>query len=204
MLKAIVPSKCYLLFMLLSISLLSSADHVSKDIKSPSQLIKALQTGGHIIYMRHGPTFHDQKDQAKNTFESCDNQRNISIQGREAVGKIAHALKKSNIPIGQVFSSPFCRCKDTAKIAFGHFKVLQALKFSMTKDAAESKKLGDTLHNLMTESEVTDKNQVYVGHTSNLRDGLGIWPKPEAVMVIFKKEKDTLIYKGMIKPNDWP
>ena len=39
-------------------------------------------------------------------------------------------------------------------------------------------------------------NTVYVGHTANLKDGLGVWPKPEGVMAIFKKQGNKIIFKG--------
>ncbi len=180
------------------------AGQVSTQLHTPAQLIKALQSGGHIMYMRHGPTLRDQKDASNNPLKSCDNQRNLSPDGRAAVAKIGASLKALNIPIGGVFSSPFCRCKDTAQLVFGDYKVIDDLKFSLTKNKAESKQLGDTLYSLFENSPITAKNQVFVGHTSNLREGLGVWPKPEAVVVVFQKHKGELIYKGMIKPYEWP
>jgi len=56
----------------------------------------------------------------------------------------------------------------------------------------------------MMNSDAGSKNVAFVGHTSNLRDGLGIWPKPEGAMVIFHKRENKIIYKGMIKPDEWP
>ena len=56
---------------------------------------------------------------------------------------------------------------------------------------------------MMLNSKVSTKNSVFVGHTSNLRDGLGIWPKPEGVIAIFKKRGNSLVFKGVIKPDDW-
>ena len=50
----------------------------------------------------------------------------------------------------------------------------------------------------------TKANTVFVGHTANLRDGLGVWPKPEGVFVIFKKVDGNIIFLGMITPGQWP
>ena len=197
--------RCYLTLLLTGcLSVFAFADHVSTQLHTPAQLIKALQGGGHIIYMRHGPTVHSQKDAIVGALGSCNRQRNLSTAGRELVKDIGFKIKALNIPIGEVFSSPFCRCQDTAQLAFGVFKVIDELKFSMTKNMAESKQLGDTLHYMFEKSTITHNNQVFVGHTSNLRDGLGVWPKPEAVVVVFQKLQSKLIYKGMIKPDEWP
>jgi len=182
---------------------LSFSERVIHEIVPTQQLKKAIQSGGYILYMRHAMTDHSKKDNHINTFESCRKQRNLSLQGREQATKIGEAMKALNIPIGKVFSSPFCRCKDTAKLSFGQYSVDQNLQFSMTKDKAESKRLGDYLYQLMKKSKVDSMNMVLVGHTSNLRDGLGVWPQPEGVITVFQKRKGKIFFKGKITPNDW-
>ncbi len=169
-----------------------------------SELIKALQSGGHIIYMRHSQTDHKQKDQGATSLEHCDLQRNLSVAGREMAQSIGSAIKRLNIPIEDVLSSPYCRCKDTAKLAFGDFKIEPNLQFSFSKNDKESKKLGEKLYEMMMSDSNHALNSVFVGHTSNLRDGLGVWPKPEGAVAIFQKLEGRIIYKGLIKPNEWP
>ena len=179
------------------------AERVTHEIVPAQQLIKAIQSGGYILYMRHAMTDHSKKDSRINTFESCGKQRNLSLQGREQAVMIGQAVKRLNIPIGKVLSSPFCRCKDTAKLSFGEYSVDQNLQFSMTKNKAESKRLGNYLYQLMQTSVVDSTNLVLVGHTSNLRDGLGVWPQPEGVIIVFQKRDGKVFYKGKITPEDW-
>ncbi|MBV1921379.1 MAG: histidine phosphatase family protein [Pseudomonadales bacterium] len=109
---------------------------------SPPELITALQSGGHIIYMRHSQTDHKQKDQGATSLEHCDKQRNLSVAGRELAQGIGDTIKRLNIPIANVLSSPYCRCKDTAKLAFGDFRIEPNLQFSFSKNDSESKELG--------------------------------------------------------------
>ncbi|MCW9030869.1 MAG: histidine phosphatase family protein [Gammaproteobacteria bacterium] len=177
---------------------------VTSEILPAHKLIKALQSGGHIIYVRHGPTNHNEKDQYSDDFENCSSQRNLSKQGRAIVTKIGATVRALKIPVGDVLSSPYCRCKDTAKLIFGHFQVEPGLQFSISKNEEEAKQLGQQLHKMMMNSGVDASNRVFVGHTANLKDGLGIWPKPEGVMVVFKKKGKDIIYKGMITPDAWP
>ena len=82
-------------------------------------------------------------------------------------------------------------------------KIEHDLRFSLTKGSEESKQLGQRLYEMMMATEVSGVNEVFVGHTSNLMQGLGIWPKPEGVITVFQKKNDGLVYKGMIKPGQW-
>jgi len=183
---------------------LAVAGNVPEDVLPVSDLIRALQSGGYIIYMRHGLTDHIQRDKDNQDFDDCSEQRNLSEDGRNEVQQIGRRMHALGIPIGAVFSSPYCRCKDTARLAFGRFHIEPDLRFSISKDEEESKRLGERLYTMMMNSEPGSDNAVFVGHTSNLRDGLGIWPKPEGVLVVFQKLEDGLVYKGMITPDAWP
>lgn len=183
-----------------------SAEGKLPGIQSPSVLIEALKGGNLIIYMRHGPTEINIKASNANPidFGACELQRNLSEAGLSLVQRLGASVKLLNIPIGQVKSSPYCRTKDTAQAVFGRFEVDEKLQFSLSKSSEESAILGQYLLDSMLESNDVEKNTVYVGHTSNLKDGLGVWPEPEGVMVIFKKEGNEIIFKGIIKPTDWP
>lgn len=170
---------------------------------SIAELIKGLQSGGYILYMRHGMTNHEQKDNTQD-FTDCTQQRNLSNSGREQIKNMGEIIRALKIPIGEVLSSPYCRAKDTANIAFGKFIIEPKLQFSISKNMQESQLLGEQLKAMMHQASTEKVNAVFVGHTSNLRDGLGIWPKPEGVIVIFQKQQGKLHFRGMIKPNDWP
>ena len=135
-------------------------------------------------------------------FLSCDKQRNLSEDGRVQAKAIGEVISDLQLPIGEVFSSPYCRCKETAQLTFGKYQVIDDLQFSISKSDEESKFLGDQLKSLMLNTPPTKTNVVFVGHTSNLKEGLGVWPKPEGVLVVFKKVDDEITFKGMIKPNE--
>lgn len=191
---------------LLLIMQLTYAEAKRSDIQPAQELIKNLQKGGYIIYMRHGATERKNKKRNKKLvdFNRCETQRNLSNAGKKQVKRIGQIIASLHIPLGKVKSSPYCRTKDTASAVFGDFDIDEQLAFSIGKVTAESKALGEYLHQSMLNSVDKNKNTVFVGHTANLKDGLGVWPKPEGVVVIFKNEGNKIIYKGIIKPNDWP
>jgi phosphohistidine phosphatase SixA len=181
----------------------SFASELIKELVSESELIANIQSGGYVIYMRHGPTNHSQKDIERSNLDDCSSQRNLSDQGRIMMRQIGERLADLNIPIEQVYSSPYCRCRDTAKLVFGKYNIEENLKFSIGENKEESHVLGRWLFDSIMKTDNNQGNTVFVGHTSNLKDGLGVWPKPEGVMAIFKKRKDRLVYKGMIRPDFW-
>jgi len=183
-----------------------SADAKYAAVQPPHKLIEALKSGGYIIYMRHGITTRKDKNRTKKAIDltRCETQRNLTEEGRTQVTRIGAVIKSLNIPIGKVKSSPYCRTKDTAKAVFGDYEVDELLAYSMAKLEKESAMLGQYLHDSILAANDKKNNTVFVGHTANLKDGLGVWPKPEGVAVIFKIEKGNVIFKGMIKPDDWP
>jgi len=183
-----------------------SATEIVSDVKSAQILIEEIKAGGHILYMRHGITKRKDKNRNKTPVDltSCETQRNLTEEGKKQVKRIGAIIKSLSIPIGKVKSSPYCRTKDTAKAVFGEYEVDEKLAYSMSKAQKESEMLGNYLKNIMFKSDDVVRNTVFVGHTANLKDGLGIWPKPEGVVVIFKKEGNKLVFKGTIKPNEWP
>ena len=191
------------LIVLIGVMILNVNQVVFAETKSVEQLVAALQSGGHIIYMRHSITNHDQHDLITEVLGDCNKQRNLSAKGRALATMIGNEITQLAIPIGQVYSSPYCRTKETAQLTFKQFDVVSDLAFSFRKDEYESKRLGEQLRSMMLKTTLTSDNTVLVGHTSNLRDGLGIWPKPEGVWVIFKKTEQGINYLGMITPAEW-
>ena len=188
-----------LIFCLSSPSSFSSTK--SESQLPTNKLVDALKTGGHIIYMRHAKTNHSEKDHGVDRLKNCSQQRNLSQQGRDQATEIGKVLKSLEIPVSEVLSSPYCRCKETAKLAFGKLEVVKDLQFSISKSKEESEFLGKRLKSIMLEANTNTGNVVIVGHTSNLRDGLGVWPKPEGVIAVFKNNKGEISFKGMIPPE---
>ncbi len=193
------------IFLLLGLAMVFNGNHmVHAETRSVNELIERLQSGRYIIYIRHSKTRLDQRDMMSDeVLDDCNNQRNLSYEGKMLATMIADKVKQLAIPIGQVYSSPYCRAKETAQLLFDKVNVEKQLAFSIAKSEIESKKLGEQLRLMMIETPEGPENTVFVGHTSNLRDGLGIWPKPEGVWVIFKKTDSGIKYIGRISPAEW-
>lgn len=82
----------------------------------------ALRGGGHVLYIRHAQTTPGFGDPPGFALENCSTQRNLSEEGRAQARRLGQALAERKVPIGEVLSSPWCRCLETARLAFGRAK----------------------------------------------------------------------------------
>jgi broad specificity phosphatase PhoE len=78
-----------------------------------------LRRGGNVILVRHGSTLPGQGDPPGFRLDDCSTQRNLSNEGREEARRIGERLKRERVPIAKVYTSPWCRCRETAMLAFG-------------------------------------------------------------------------------------
>ena len=78
-----------------------------------------LRQGGLVLLMRHGATEPGLGDPAGFRLDDCRTQRNLSAAGREDARRAGARLRAEGVPIASVFTSPWCRCRETATLAFG-------------------------------------------------------------------------------------
>ena len=74
-----------------------------------------LETGPYVLMMRHAdaPGYSDPDGYNLN---DCSTQRNLGEAGKTQAKMIGQWLKTQGLESAQVFSSPWCRCKDTATL----------------------------------------------------------------------------------------
>ena len=85
-----------------------------------ARLWAQLRHGGNVLLIRHASTEPGPGDPAGFTLDDCSTQRNLSEAGRDEARRIGERLKRERVPIAQVFTSPWCRCRETAMLAFGN------------------------------------------------------------------------------------
>ena len=91
------------------------------------QVWDALKQGGKVVLLRH--THVDIREGIGHLAAgNCAEEVNLSASGVEQAKRIGGAFRAHGIAIGEVFSSPYCRCIDTAKLAFGRATSVQYLK----------------------------------------------------------------------------
>ena len=124
------------------------------------------QEGNKIILIRHSLA-PGGGDPAGFEINDCKTQRNLNKKGINQSKKIGKLFKKNKVPIDQVLSSQWCRCKDTAKYAFGSYKEFTALNstFQTPYNKNEGKQLRE-LYNYVKKWKGKGKNLILITHYS--------------------------------------
>jgi broad specificity phosphatase PhoE len=77
-----------------------------------------LREGGCVVLMRHALTDPGVGDPTNFKLGECSTQRNLSEAGREQARRVGAAFVRERVKLDQVRSSAWCRCVDTAMLAF--------------------------------------------------------------------------------------
>jgi len=138
----------------------------SFQINASEQAWNLAQEGDKIILIRHSLA-PGGGDPPGFKIDDCKTQRNLNRKGINQSKKIGKLFKKNKVPVDQVLSSQWCRCKDTAKYAFGNFKEFTALNstFQSPYNKNETKQLKE-LYNFLKKWDGKGKNLVLVTHYS--------------------------------------
>ena len=92
---------------------------LSLAAQADEALWKLLREGGQVLFIRHATTTPGVGDPPGFRLEDCATQRNLSDEGRAEARRLGESLRARKVPIGEVLSSPWCRCHETARLAFG-------------------------------------------------------------------------------------
>jgi len=136
-------------------------------------LAERLRQGGVVLGLRH--------TSAPGTFDPpgfdlarCETQRNLGDEGREQAQRTGQWLRAQGLAPAAVRSSPWCRCKDTAQLAFGRYVVWDALGSpARSDDAARARQQATLRQALAAASARPGAFEVWVTHQFVLRDLTG-------------------------------
>lgn len=80
--------------------------------------VEALRRGNSVALIRHASTVAGLGDPPQMRLDDCSTQRNLSDEGREQSRRIGQWFASRQLMPSRVRSSQWCRCLDTAKMAF--------------------------------------------------------------------------------------
>ena len=103
------------------LALLAARAAVAGALESEA-LWRRLRDGGHVVLIRHAATVPGVGDPENFKLGACATQRNLSDGGRDDARRIGAAFRARAVPVSQVLSSRWCRCIDTAQLAFGRVR----------------------------------------------------------------------------------
>lgn len=151
------------------------------------ELPALLRKGGCALMLRHAQTEPGVGDPPGYRLDQCSTQRNLSDEGRQQAKRIGQWFKDGKLKPQNVQTSPWCRCKDTAELAFGRFAVLAALGSTFDNRAAQDSQTSELRARL--KKIPAGQFEVWVTHQVNTTALTGEVPAMgEAVLISAKSQ----------------
>lgn len=154
---------------------------------------------GHVILLRHAlaPGTGDPPD-----FElgDCSTQRNLNDAGRKQAQRIGQRLKRAGLGEAPVYTSQWCRCRDTAQaLALGEPQVLTALNsFYERRDEREQRV--DALRQFLAERHEAP-TAILVTHQVNITAVTDVFPASgEAIIARVLKDGSLEVIETVTTP----
>lgn len=142
----------------------------------------ALRAGGHVVLLRHAMA-SGTSEPANFDIDKCNTQRNLSERGKQQARKIGALFGARAAPVERVQSSRYCRCLDTARIAFeAEPEAFEALDPLAADEAGKTRQTAAIMDEIRAYSG--SDLLVMVTHLENIRELTGVSPREgEAVIV---------------------
>ena len=146
-----------------------------------------LRDGGCVLMLRHASTVPGVGDPPGFQLGTCSTQRNLSHAGQDEARHIGAWFRRNKLEPRAVLTSAWCRCIDTAQLAFGRSTAWPALNSSFgdrypANDATSS--LREALH-----AVPAGQFEVWVTHQVNITAITGAVPAQAEGFVLDKQAK---------------
>ncbi|MBG9735665.1 histidine phosphatase family protein [Paenibacillus alvei] len=172
-------------------------------------LLRKLQEGGYILYIRHGETTG--QDKPNLSFNDCSTQKNLNEIGKKHAKTLGTIFEKQKIPVDYpVLTSPYCRTRETAEIAFEkqnmvvneNLAYIYYLEDGQLDD--EQKKIKANIIQMLETQPRHGTNKVIVGHSYPFHESIkGEIPNLGTVVLKPKGQGNGFEFVALIKLEDW-
>jgi phosphohistidine phosphatase SixA len=184
-----------LLLAVLALAGCGSGDEGPRLEPREQALAGALREGGVVLVMRHAKT-ETATDEVE-VLGDCAQQRNLSDVGRAQARKLGHDIRALGVPVEEVRTSPMCRAKETADLAFGRSTIDRRLITPGVVGTAEDDDRRMAALRRMTTAPPGTAT-VLVTHTGNIGGAFGESVEEGDVLVV-RGEREL----GVVRPGDW-
>ena len=168
---------------------------VASSAQASEAIWEALRAPGSVVVVRHSyaPGTFDPPDAR---LDDCSTQRNLDENGRAQARRIGEAFRRSGLVVGPVWSSPRCRCLDTARLAFGKAQPWEVLQGALRDEERRRRQLAE-IRKIIAEHR-DGPPLVLVTHGSVVSDLTGLDVRMGAFVVLQRAPDGTLIVVGQL------
>jgi broad specificity phosphatase PhoE len=157
---------------------------------------RLLSSGGRVVLIRHAVTTPGSGDSNGMRLEHCATQRNLTEAGRDQARRLGAAFERRAVVVDEVLSSPWCRCLETARLAFGRVEVWVPLANLFQRREHEPQQVGEMRRRISTWKG--RGNLVLVSHGSTIAALTGVYLAPAEVLVITPGKTIGFVVEGRI------
>lgn len=180
------------LLLLLVVTRVTAAD-------SEAVIWEALRSGGHVALLRHAiaPGTGDPSEFA---IGDCATQRNLSDEGRGQAQRIGARIRVNGIKRAAVFSSQWCRCRETARLLDLGPVIDLPLLNSFFRDYQRREPQTQQLRQWIAEQALREP-LVLVTHQVNITALTDVYPRSGELVVIRRGQSGEIQVVGTIRTD---
>ena len=168
------------IFKFLIIIFISLTTSIKADLNK--NLINQLKEGEKLIFIRHAYA-PGSGDPTNFNLNDCSTQRNLNDNGIKQSQYIGNFFKANKIKIDKVISSEWCRCKETAKIAFKNYSTNSFLNSFYSSKFLKNKDKQVKAFNYYIKNLESKKNLIFLTHYVFISEVLNYGPSSGEIVV---------------------
>ncbi len=171
-------------------------------VAADDALWESLRGGKHVLLIRHAETNMDQRDQVGAPLADCSRQRNLTEGGREDSRLIGAVFRARGIPVGRVLSSAYCRCLETAQLAFGRVESWLALQQALTDRDVQAQRVAEI--RALASEPPAGGNLILVSHQYPIRVLTGIQIGEGELLILTPRGEGVFDVAGRVPVEELP
>lgn len=181
------------------------------ELRSGDDLLQALRKGGYVLFMRHFQTDHSKwrvdplaprhGSLEVEDFRSCSDQRLLTDYGRSRARLVGQAMRRLEIPIGRVLSSPYCRATEGVRLMLGRDADELDVRLIYRAGRYTREIMSEHLVTLLGERPSGPYNTLVMAHRPQMDD---VAPIAEGEMFVFEPLGGTHFkLVGKVTDQEW-
>jgi broad specificity phosphatase PhoE len=166
-------------------------------------IFSALERGGLVVVLRHAATDQRQTDRIPVDLRDCATQRNLTARGRADARAIGVGVRARRLRVGTVLASPFCRTRETARLAFGRATSSRTLLGWRVGAKEQIQRLVARFRRLVATRPAAGTLTVLVTHRDLISAGLGVQLGEGEAAIVLPRGGERFQIVTVLQPRDW-
>jgi broad specificity phosphatase PhoE len=155
-----------------------------------------LKGGGHVVLLRHTITTPGAGDPPGMRLDDCSTQRNLTDEGRRHARRIGEEWRARGIAVERVLSSPWCRCLETARLAFAGAETSEPLSNLFGRGENRERQVREM--RAMAGQKRGRANLVLVSHGSTIMALTGVSPATGEMVIVTPQGEGRFAVAGRL------